>query len=84
MQGNDIILCTFIEFFQFAHCYGSGKNYLTKLQNQDVPKKDKAEHGKIIDEFEEGLEKVKLSLLDSNKVINKNQDGITVKNVYVD
>jgi transcriptional regulator with XRE-family HTH domain len=59
--------------------YGSGKNYLTKLQNQDVPKKDKAEHGKIIDEFAEGLEKVKLSLLDSNKVIDKNQDGIIVK-----
>jgi hypothetical protein len=27
----------------------------------------------------QGLEKVKLSLLDSNKVIDKNQDGIVVK-----
>jgi transcriptional regulator with XRE-family HTH domain len=59
--------------------YGSGKNYLSKLQAQDVPKKDKAEHEKIIEEFEEDLKKVKLSLLDSSKVIDNNQDGNVVK-----
>jgi transcriptional regulator with XRE-family HTH domain len=59
--------------------WGSGKNYLSKLQSQDVPKKDRAEHEIITQEFEEGLEKVKQGLLDSNKIIGKNQDGITVK-----
>jgi transcriptional regulator with XRE-family HTH domain len=59
--------------------YGSAKNHLIKLQSKDVQKKDKAALNEIIEEFSTGLEDIKQNLLDSNKVIGKNQTGITVK-----
>jgi hypothetical protein len=54
-------------------------NVLAKLQAMDVPKKDKLGHAKLIAEFYADIEENKSALMDSNRIIGKAQDGITVK-----
>jgi transcriptional regulator with XRE-family HTH domain len=59
--------------------YGNAKNHLSKLQDMDVPKKDKAGHAELIAEYIAELEEKKSALMDSSQVIGKDRTGITVK-----
>ena len=59
--------------------WGNAINHLEKLKTMEVPKKDKAGHQEIIDEFESGLPEAKLHLLNRNKRVGKDQEGISVK-----
>lgn len=59
--------------------YGNAKNHLEKMKAAEVPKAQRKEQGALIEEFEAGIEESKISLMDSGRLVSKENSGVAVR-----
>jgi len=59
--------------------FGNAKNHLEKMKAAEVPKAQRKEQDALIEEFETGIEESKISLMDSGRLVSKENSDIAVR-----